>query len=70
MTDPTSRQRGSPTEGGGEGRPVPTETFRQDIMSGHKPRVGLTPRHINCLTVSRNITILYQWIVLWLQAVM
>jgi hypothetical protein len=25
----------------------PTETFRWEIMSGHKPRVGSTPRHID-----------------------
>jgi hypothetical protein len=24
-----------------------TETFRWEIMSGHKPRVGLTLRHID-----------------------
>jgi hypothetical protein len=38
---------------------VPTETFRWEIMSGEKPRVGSTPRHIDWLTVSSNVTLLY-----------
>jgi hypothetical protein len=41
ITDPTSRQKSALQR---QERKFPTESFRRDIMSGHKSRVGSAPR--------------------------
>jgi hypothetical protein len=56
MTDPASHQRRRPTET--KKSNFPTENFRREIMSAHKPRVGSAPRHTDWPTVSHNITLL------------
>jgi hypothetical protein len=44
MTDPTSPEKVSHRD---KKSNLPTETFRRKITSGHKPKVGSTPRHID-----------------------
>jgi hypothetical protein len=49
MTDPTSRQRGRPKKD-------KTVTLKKNLWS-KVPDLGSTPRHTDCLTVSRNVTL-------------